>query len=73
MARMPGDDPARIAAGYWFVDEMEECERCGRYVPWDQLEALIGTPPICPACRKKELEARLEELQEAAVWPLGLS
>jgi len=49
---------AEIAAGHWFADEMEKCPGCGEYVPWDELVALIGTPPICPGCRKNEQERR---------------
>ena len=64
---------AEIAAGYWFADEMEACPRCGAYVPYGELEALIGTPQICPGCRKKEQERHLAEAMEQITWPLGLS
>jgi hypothetical protein len=67
------DELAAMAAGQWFSDEMEPCPCCGAYVPQDELIALIGTRPVCSACRTKEQQRRLDEAMDAASWPLGLS
>jgi hypothetical protein len=53
---------AETAAGNWFWDDMEECPECGDYVPYDELEGLIDTLPICFPCRKKRKEELLGNL-----------
>jgi hypothetical protein len=58
------------ALDFWYSDEMEQCPLCMEYAPWDELEALISTPPICIACRKRIQEERLVEMM---AWPLGLA
>lgn len=63
-------DGLRESAADWFEDEMEQCPLCAEYVPWEELQALIGTPPICFACRKRIQEERLMEMNS---WPLGLA
>jgi hypothetical protein len=68
---MRRDTPEFDAAGEYFMDDMECCPRCGEYVPWDHLEALIGTPPICFVCRVRVQESRLEDYQLPNL--LGLS
>jgi hypothetical protein len=61
-------DLAEIAAGDWFWDEMEECPYCNKYVPYDELEGLIGTPSICFACRKKVKQTLLDVLLGSRTW-----
>lgn len=63
----------RAAAADWFAVDMEQCPWCDNFVPWDELISLIGTPMICPDCRIEEKLRRLDELTEAATWPMGLS
>lgn len=60
---------AREAAADYFAGDMEQCPDCEQWVPFDELESLIGTKPICLGCRCRVKQERLEEL----LWPLGLA
>lgn len=62
---------ARQAAAYYFADEMEECPGCSEYVPYEELETIIGTPKLCLACRRKLKEDLLAEMREPVF--MGLS
>lgn len=64
---------AEQAAGEWFWEEMEMCPACGDVVPWDELEALIGTRPICFDCRVIVQQRRYSAAHAAALeaWPLA--
>lgn len=64
----------QTAAGDWYSEEMELCQGCERYVPWEELESLIGHPPRCFLCRSKIQEARLNELLgDGSTSGLGIS
>lgn len=72
---MDEPDPllAAEAAGEWFADLMVYCPACGDVVPEDELEALIGTRPICFDCRVIVQQRRIDALHAAALeaWPLA--
>lgn len=62
----------RDATFLWYEDQMEQC-RCGAWVPFEELEILIGTPPLCRNCRWDYKWSLFEALREAQTWPLGLA